>query len=186
MPANGSSNVSTAALVLGALGSLLAVASLSWQVATFKMSGSRVKVKLLIGGLGSGATVTAPLNRRWNAKIEEFAPMGYNTPCLAIEASNVGRLAVDVVRCKAILSNGTTFEPFDYPVNPPTNYRLEHGQMKTWFIELSPLQTIVDVAALGNSPKHSQKVRLSLQLGTGKTVTTEQGVTLSPKLDSRR
>ena len=110
--------------------------------------------------------------------------MGYHTSCLAIEASHVGRLAVDVVRCKAILSNGMTFGQSDYPVNPPTNCRLEYGQMKTWLIELAPLQIIVDVAALGNSPKHSQKVRLVLQLGTGKTVTTIQ-LTLSLASESQ-
>ena len=193
-----SSTISTAALILGAIGSLLAVASLTWQMATFKLSGSRVKVKLRIAALGNAGALTGPVDSNWLTSLQRYQSMGY-TPCLAIDARNIGRLAVDVIGCKVLFSNGMTYYPVDSPANPPSNYRLEHGQTKTWFVSITPLQAAVDAAAelyrenpkplprhtLFNAfapppPDGGQRIKLSLELGTGKIRKTRERFFLPP------
>lgn len=193
-----SSTVSTAALALGIFGSLLAVASLSWQIATFKLSGSRVKVKLKIAGLRSDAVMTGPVNSNWLTTLQQYASMGY-APCLAIEARNVGRLGVDIIRCQALFSNGMGYDP-GHSANPPSGYRLEHGQTKSWFVAIEPIQAVVDTAAefyqeketlrrrrtLFNAfappplPDSGQRIKLSLELGTGKIKKTRERLVMMP------
>lgn len=183
MATNGTSALSIAAFALAVLGSLLGVTSLTWQMATFKLSGSRVKVRLKVAALGRGGALTAPVRPGWEVTLRQYASQGYPTPCLAIEASNVGRLGVDVVRCNARFSNGMSFDPLGHPANPPSNSRLDHGQTKTWFIELAPLQAAIDASAavgLANSAG-PQTVSVSVELGTGRTVAAKGTVTLLPR-----
>ena len=194
----GSSTVSTVALVLGVFGSLLAVASLSWQIATFKMSGSRIKVKLKIAGLGPTGVLTGLVDSNWCVNLQRYAALGY-TPCLAIEARNVGRLGVDIIRCKALFSNGVGYDP-GHPANPPSDYRLEHGQTKSWFVDIAPIQSVVDTAPQHyrkdpkavlrrvlfdgftppDIPDGAQRIKLSLELGTGKIKKTRERFFLVP------
>jgi len=161
----------------------VATASLTWQVATFKLSGSRVKATLKVGGLGVGGALTAPVKGDWSKMLRQLAQQGYGTPCLAAEVSNVGRLAVDVVRCTAVFSNGMAFDPASHPANPPRDTRLDHGQAKTWFVELVPLQAAVDAAAAVGLAKSAgpQEVRMRVELGTGRFVTTRECLTIAPR-----
>lgn len=183
MAASGTSALSEAAFGLAAFGSVVATASLTWQVATFRLSGSRVKATLKVGSVGGGGALTAPIGKDWERSLRQFGQQGFTTPCLAAEVSNVGRLGVDVVRCTAVFSNGMVFDPVSYPVNPPRDTRLDHGQTKTWFVELATLQAAVDAAAATGLAKSAgpQEIRMTVELGTGRTVTTRECLSVAPR-----
>ena len=182
MAGSGPSALSEAAFGLAAFGSVVATASLTWQVATFKLSGSRVKATLKIGGLGASGALTAPVGGDWPKMLRQFAQQGYGNSCLAAEVANVGRLGVDIVRCTAVFSNGMAFDPVAHPASPPRDTRLDHGQTKTWFVDLAPLQAAVDAAAAVGLKRSAgpQEIRMRVELGTGKSVTTKESVSIKP------
>jgi hypothetical protein len=182
MVGSGTSARSEAAFGMAAFGSVLATASLTWQVATFRLSGSRVKAMLKVGGLGPGGALTAPATADWSRMLQQFAGQGYGTPCLAAEVSNVGRLGVDIVRCTAVFSNGMLFDPVSHPANPPRDTRLDHGQTKTWFVELAPIRAAVEAAAATGLRKSTgpQEIRMRIELGSGKSVTAKGCVVIAP------
>jgi hypothetical protein len=77
MVASGTSALSEAAFGLAAFGSVVATASLTWQVATFKLSGSRIKTTLKIGALGGGGAMTARVVGDWARTLRQFAQQGF-------------------------------------------------------------------------------------------------------------
>jgi hypothetical protein len=183
MAGSGTSALSEAAFGLAAFGSVVATASLTWQVATFKLSGSRVKATLKVGGLNISGALTTPAKGDWRKMLRQFAQQGYGTACLAAEVTNVGRLGVDIVRCTAVFSNGMTFDPVSHLASPPRDTRLDHGQTKSWFVDLDPLQAAVDAAAAVGlkKPTGPQEVRLRAELGTGRSVVTLEAITIAPR-----
>ena len=183
MAGSATSALSEAAFGLAVFGSVVGTASLTWQVATFKLSGSRVKATLKIGAWGAGGALTAPVTVDWLKTLRQFAQQGYGAPGLAAEVTNVGRLGVDVVRCTAVFSKGMAFDPVSHPASPPRNTRLDHGQTKTWFVDFAPLHAAVDGAAAMGLKRSTgpQEVRMRVELGTGKSVTTKGCVTIAPR-----
>lgn len=169
-----------AAVVIGFLGLVIAVVSITWQVATFMLSGSRVKVELKTAAIGSAGVVTGPVGNDWEGIFPLLAAQGYETPCLAIEARNVGRLGVDVVRCQVNFENGAKYEHPGHPSNPAPNFRLDHGVCKTWIVELWPLRNIVDATARMGEFRPNQSVTMSIELGTGKILTSKKSVRITP------
>ena len=182
MAASGTSALSGAAFGLAAFGSLVEPASLTWQIAAFKLSGSRVRATLKVGGLGTGGALAAPVSADWSKMLRQVGQQGYGTPCLAVEVAYVGRMGVDVVRCTAVFSNGMSFDPISHPANPPRDTRLDHGQTKIWFVELAPIQAAVAAAAAVGLKGSAgpQEIRTRVELGTGRSVATKQPVSIAP------
>jgi hypothetical protein len=152
-------------LVVAIAGFALATASLVWQGATFALSGSRVKVTMLAGGLGPGGAVVYPASQG-----RRELPAGYNERVLAINARNVGRLDVSVNRVGAVFDNKIEFLHPNYPANKALPHRLQHGSDETWYL---PWATLVDVAHAAGTPLG---VRLYVELGTGKRVVSREHV----------
>jgi hypothetical protein len=58
----GTTGFDTTTLVIAVVGLALAAISLAWQAATFTLAGSRIRVEILRGVIGSGVLITYPLS----------------------------------------------------------------------------------------------------------------------------
>ena len=85
----------------------------------------------MIAGLASANSVlTGPIDSDSLTRLKPWSEMDY-TPCLALKASNLGRIGVNVVSCTALFNNGVRFDPGHpanpaNPANPAKNYRLAY------------------------------------------------------------
>ena len=164
--------------VLACIALVISLASVGWQVVTFVGSGSRVTARLKLGLYDAAMTmaIVLPLTKTAFTDSKSVIDRGYSTRCLVVEVSNIGRIGVDVIRCRAKLTNGAILDPLSsVPANPKPNTRLEPGQTQIWYIPLSPLQGVVDVAHAGRMPNSSpvQKAWGLIELGTNKEIRTK-------------
>lgn len=156
------------ALAVASLGLALAVASLTWQAATFVLAGSRVRCELYVGAIGPqqvfvhqpvrpGETIGSPL--------DEWQRLGLTEGRIFVIARNIGRTAVTVTNYGA-RSGPTarygTLRPL--PGEPTLPHRLEPGAEVMWTLPTEEMREFA-VAAQGD-----MKVRMSVDLGNGKTV----------------
>ncbi len=158
---------------------IIAFASVGWQVVTFVGSGSRVKARLKLGLYDSAMTmaIVLPLTPTAFADSKSMIKQGYSIRCLVIEVTNIGRIGVDVIRCRAKLTNGAILDPLSsVPANPKPNSLARAWQTQTWYIPLSPLQGVVDIAHTGRIPNSSnaQKTWGLVELGTNKEIRTKE------------
>jgi hypothetical protein len=160
-------------LVVAIAGLGLAVASLIWQAATFVLSGSRVKIQLKRGFLGSPqgvgpvSRVTAPLDATAD-HAATMAAQGFHQELLVVDVRNVGRLPVDITSVDGYLSSGWGFsEPGLY--NEQLPYRLEPGSKQAWHVPIEYFRKALVMRGIA-----SEEAFMVVGLGTGKAVRTRQ------------
>ena len=76
-------------LIIAGFGAVTGAASLGWGVASYILSGGRVKVELLGGWVGRAGLITGPLTASL-AQPDERMP----EPVMAVGVRNLGRLPV--------------------------------------------------------------------------------------------
>jgi hypothetical protein len=168
-------------LVVAILGVVLAVASLVWQAATFVLSGSRVGLTLRRGlirrdGTGTVALALGPLE----PSADHYAMLreqGFNEEVVIVEVRNKGRLAVSVESVRTDTQDGWGFACIADPENPAMPHRLEPGAKETWHEKLAAIQKIVDTKG------QSQEVWMTVELGNGKVLRTDQTTLVVPSSD---
>jgi hypothetical protein len=118
------------ALVIGGIGLVLAVVSLTWNLVEYRLSGPRVKVNLLVGAGNAGGIVST---RDTSTDRSVFVSQGFTNPLVGVEVANVGRAATDVQSFTPKLSNGFGYYEPEFPGNPPLPHRLEaHATQTRW------------------------------------------------------
>ena len=148
-------------LALAIVGVVLSIASLAWQAVTFTLSGYRVKVTLLYGGLNP---VQGTL--MWNISTRsKDTGLGDNfVAIVVVQATNTGRGDIDIMEWGLRLNDeGSLSNPSDLNVAVPL--RLRHGSQQNWFIGDDGVQAAVD-ALVRPGPV---KVEGFVRLGNGKT-----------------
>lgn len=173
------SAVEVITLVIAIVGVVLAAASLSWQAATFVLSGHRVRVSLRYGAirrepLGRAIRTTAPLTVD-AAHARMMAEQGFTEPVLVALVRNVGRMAVSIERVEAGFDDGWSFSRLEDPENAPLPYRLEPGASEAWHVEAEPLQMVVDADG------QPRRARMTVALGTGSVLRTKESVLVTPR-----
>ncbi len=167
----------TPALVVAILGLALAIASLTWQAATFVLTGGRVRCELHEGAIGPHRVfIHQPVRRNEmvGAAREEWQRQGLTEGRLFVIARNIGRTAVTVTGYSA--SSGPTarygtMRPLTG--EPALPYRLEPGAEAMWSL---PTEEVREFAAAAQG---GMNVRMSVDLGNGKRVDS-RSVPLSP------
>lgn len=148
---DGPSALDLATLGIAVVGAALGMLSFAWQVATWRMSGPRVRVK----------TTHAYL---------PYPGVGL-LHGIGIEAQNSGREAVEVRGWGLRLPDGrTAVVPAPRPGNPPTPYTLAGGHSAQWFtllVDMAPEQANIPLSGFVN-------------LGNGTTV-VGNALTISPE-----
>ena len=110
--------------VVACIALVISLASVGWQVVTFVGLGSRVKARLKLGLYDPEMTmaIVLPLTGTAFAESKSVIDQGYSTRCLVVEVSNIGRIGVDVIRCRAKATNGAILDPLSsVPANPKPN-----------------------------------------------------------------
>jgi len=171
---SGRIRLSLAALIVSIVSLVLAVASITWQAASFHLAGSRVKVTLKKGAAGSGNLVLGHVQVPTES-MEDLAAQGIGEPVIAIEARNVGRLGVSVVAWGVVLENGFEFIQSE-PVlgNKAMPHRMDAGDLARWSAPLAPVKAAVRV-----SENEALNVWMYVELGTGRRVTTKERLLIS-------
>jgi hypothetical protein len=132
--------------ILATVGVVLAVASLVWQAWTFRLSGSRVSVKLRSGmrDLANTAAVTGPNHLMTDQELRLHA-QGFTHPVLAVEVKNSGRSHTSIQSVSIQFANGAVYTGSHS--DPALPFRLEAENERTWFFERG--QTVAYAQAMG-------------------------------------
>ncbi|SRR6266851_5042921 len=174
----GGVNVPTLAIAI--LGLTLSAASLTWQTASFRLSGPRVKLRLLRGFLMSDEIVSAPVDAPDPAQM--MTRQGREgTPLLGVSVKNVGRMPTTIESASAKTNTGVEFSQPRWHINPEQNYRLEPHSSATWWVPMEAVARVVAAtAAMKPEWNHPQDLRMAVSLASGRTITTRQHLTIEP------
>jgi hypothetical protein len=99
---------------------------------------------------------------------------GFSEEVVIVAVRNRGRMAISVEDVSAETEDGWAFQRAADPENPALPHRLEPGAKESWHVELSVLQRVVD------GDGKSRKVRMRVELGTGKVLRTKETTLLIP------
>lgn len=164
-----------AAFWLALVGVVLAVASLTWQFATFRLTGSLVRAELVHGCIGpGGATYGEP--GKFNVAM--MVAQGYVMEVVGIEVFNRGRIGVNVTRWAMHSSKKDSYMPVGDQHGPDLPHRLEPGVSAQWFMPMYTMQKIVRVNAEVLHRPNPAQCWATVQLGTGKTVKAKRTMNL--------
>jgi len=119
-------------LIIAVFGAVLGAAAFVWQIASFKMSGPRIVVRLAAGWIGpSGALVFEvqdtwePIDRPNENFIEE---------CFAVQVHNAGRMPASITGWWLQIGPASLGQHVS-PWNKPCPHRLEAYAEETWFVD---------------------------------------------------
>jgi hypothetical protein len=173
--------VTSATLVIAVLGLVLSVVSLTWQGATFVLSGSRFRADLKHGAANAGGVVHGPPGSQ---PLQSLAAEGFTAEVIGVEVRNVGRLAATVDRVEASLANGLKVNLFSELLGPSLPHRLEPQSSASWFMPAAPIRRTVAVSAHVLKRADPCKVWIEVEI-VGKHVRTRQSMLLGsrPELD---
>jgi hypothetical protein len=159
-------DVDVTTLVIAVVGLGLSLVSLTWQIVEHFLTGHRVTVELLWGGVGNRGVVTGPVQ----GTLDAFAQQGFTDLVVAVRARNVGRLPVDVKGFDVQVAGSISFSlgPEDWHLNPRTPHRLEAGSEATFYIPLDMVMQAIH-ASEAIQP-YSGRIRARAQLATGRTI----------------
>jgi hypothetical protein len=140
--------------------------SAAWQLATFALTGSRVRADILLGAIGRGMLVTAPPDKWTSANRSLQASQGFAHEVIAVEVRNIGRLPTSIQKITAYLDNGIGFTPTQ--PEPELPFRLDAESSEKWWIEAAQVRALIAASKLTRS-----RVYIAVELGTGKVVKTK-------------
>jgi len=173
--------VTGATLVIAVLGLVLAVVSLTWQAATFVLSGSRVRAELKHGARNAGVAVTGPPGSQ---QLKSLAAQGFTEEVIGVEVRNVGRLAATVDRVQAAIAGGIKLEMLRELAGPSLPHRLEPQSAASWFVPAAPVRRAVATSAQVLNQVDPCEAWMEVEV-VGKVVRTRQSMQLGsrPELD---
>ncbi|MGH7722093.1 MAG: hypothetical protein ACRENL_04555 [Candidatus Dormibacteria bacterium] len=168
-------DLSAAALFVGTLGLVLSAASLTWQAATFTLSGARVRVAMRhgarnVGGIVSGLPGTQSLDL--------LANQGFTDEVVGASVSNVGRMAVQVSEVCAVLEGHVRISALSGTVGPALPHQLPPQSSESWFLPAQPVRAAVYASKALPGGKDPCYVWVEVQLGNGKVVKSKQRLLL--------
>jgi len=123
--------------------------------------------------------MTAPLDVD-PEMVDYILSQGYTMPLLGVIVTNTGRMPASIGSHSAKLDSGFGFTRLGADINPPRDHRLEPYSSATWWIDLEPVEQMVNLAAKDPRYNHPQHVRMVVTPGTGKAITTKESIVIVP------
>jgi len=164
--------------VVAAIGLVLAVASLAWNVAQFLLTGGRAKVELIRGVLTQNGVITLPLNKRMERELARLAvEHGFTEQVIGVIVTNTGRAPVRVQRWGITCPGTATYWVGGESIGTDFPATIEGGAQQTWVAPMKPAAALAYAAAgisTDNPPVHG-----TVELGTGKSLLTKDSMTFS-------
>lgn len=169
--------MSQAALLVACFSLIVSGLALGWQVAMWLLNGGRVKAHLRHGVVGRGGVASGPVHRDGRRRdIASLRSQGWEGPeVLGVQVINTGRARVQVTAF-GIRQGGQSMS-INYPssnaFSPALPAWIEPGSSETWYAAVDDGTALI--AAAGHS---SNDLRMTITLGTGKSVVTRHRLTL--------
>ena len=169
-----------AALIVSAVGLLLAALSLGWQIASWTLDGRRVRVRLLHGSIGPSGTATGRVGRDKKPKnLSALIAEGFTQrEVIGVAVTNVGRAPVRVDRYSVrLVRGGFSFSPMGDAVGPTLPFRLAAGETESWFANADDARLLTtSTRSIGRNS--SSEVFMEVKLGTGDVRRTRNTIVL--------
>jgi hypothetical protein len=145
-----------ATTLIAVVGLVLAVGSLIWQAASFRLSGSRVSVDIGEGArhVSGTAVVSAPGPALRN-QMQAMVAQGFTDPVLAVEVRNRGRSPTNVLAVAVAFDNGASYSSTTF--EPPLPFRLEAESEETWYFNRA--EVLAAAVAMGQALSSGGLVR---------------------------
>ena len=174
-------SMTVAILVIAVLSLVLSVVSLTWQAATFVLSGSRIQAELKHGARNAGVVATGPPGSQ---QLQALAAQGLTEEVLGVEVRNVGRLAASIDSVEAALEGGVKIKMLEFVTGPVLSHRLEPQSSASWSVPAAPVRAAVGVSAEVLKRANPCKVWMEVTVA-GKIVRSKQSMLLGsrPELD---
>jgi len=172
--------LAVAALIVSAVGLLLAALSFGWQIASWVFDGRRVRVRLLHGAVGPAGSATGKVGKDRRPKdMKSLVAEGFDRQeVIGIAVTNVGRAPVRIDRYGVHLAEGGfSFYPIGDAIGPILPFRLAPGETETWLADANDARRLITTTrAIGK--KASNDVFMQVELGTGDHRRTRQTIVL--------
>jgi len=165
-------NLQTATFLIAVLGLLLGALSLGWQLASFILTGGRVKAELRPGGVSGRMIITIPARTVTRDSAKQLMSQGVTQLVVAVQVRNVGRLPVTITSWSLItVPGGVTAQPVASSIGPALPHRLAAGETETWAMDRGELLGfLAATATMLTIPVERMRIRAEVGLGTGQTV----------------
>jgi hypothetical protein len=166
--------VELTALILAVLGLVLSVTSLAWQATTFRLSGPRVRVELIVGAVSLTSIGTVPVNDRdWQDQLRMLQRNHLPDALIGIRVRNVGRQATTVTHFAASFDTGAALGYTGVARGCPTlPHRMEPESADVWWMPLLDVARFVQLSAALEQP--ISRVHCKIELGTGRALVTDR------------
>lgn len=149
----GPSGYDIAALIIAGIAGAMALASLVWNIAEFRLSGPRVKVELCFGAVGPAGLVSAPAPPR---DPQFIIRQGFTDPLVGINVVNRGRVSTEVHHFRCKLSNGFALADVQAGFNPPLPFVLDPHRAQTWWLPAMEVNALVHASGrVGDSARRA-------------------------------
>lgn len=173
--------MTVAAFSVACVAAFIALLSLGWQIAAWRLGGRRVRVVLLHGIRGPHGVVTGKVLRAGKPRdLRQLIQQGFDElEVLGVEVTNVGRVPVTVQSYSA----GTTgsvfsFNPVGKHMGPVLPFRIQPGESETWYVDMADVRALVKTVSSVNE-EAPRPIAMSVKLGTGQAKTTSTAIRLS-------
>jgi hypothetical protein len=172
-----------ATFVLAVIGVGLSIASLTWQAATFVLSGTRLECELRMGAIGPlmRGFMTMPV-KDWTGLTPTIKSQGFTMERVFIVVRNTGRLATSVTGYALKTNTGQRFGTTQAECwEKPLPRRLEPGDSETWSLSSADAYAIAE-AVRGMAQLRAQvkngilEVRAEVEDGAGRKVVSKQAL----------
>lgn len=167
-----------ATFVIAVFGAVVAAGSATWNVAQWRLSGGRAKVRLVMGNATpSGLMVGEPSEATFR-NIQRLAKDGHAKQVIGIEVANVGRAAI-TVQGWAIQTTktGVSYIPITDSDGPRLPCTVDAGAQQTWVVDVQQGIALLHAAAALEGGD-GEKICATARLGTGQQLQTEKSVRL--------
>ena len=121
------SAVTVVALVVSILALALSGIAITWQIVSWRYTGSVVKAELVAGAAGRGGLVSSSI-KNWNPHL--VRSQGFSDLQVGVRVRNVGRTAADIETWSIKSTGGWGYSLPGYHLNKDTPIRLEPGSQK--------------------------------------------------------
>jgi hypothetical protein len=173
--------VETAAFVIAVIGLALAALSLGWQLASFLLTGPRVKVRLREGVRSplTGAAMIGPLSMYTERGREALEARGQTQHVLIVTVTNTGRVPTTVDGWSVSFGNRVEYSgPPGDPAAPPLPCRLEPHAGEHWCAPIDDdLRPVLDDFV--DQSDAARTARAHARLQTGAEVSSRERIVLA-------
>jgi hypothetical protein len=168
-------------LVIAVVGVILATGSLVWQIASHRLAGPRLEVKMVRGQKSLTGIMSMPVNVD-SDMVAQFVAQGYTEPLLGAEVPNRGRMAIGIASVVAEAESGVGWSRLEWDINPPKDFRLEPYASAKWWVDATPMENAVKVIAQHNEKWRSrpQAARMVVTPAVGKVLRSKEALVVEP------